>query len=256
VIKKMKSIFLSVIVISALAIAGIGGTLAGFSDTESIEKNKIEMGSIDLKVNGTDDLPWGEGLSGLISLTKLNPGEEYRTAVKVQNAGDKDGYLYIHFKNMNCYNIETHEEWWIEEEGTGKMKPEPEIVAEYGGKVNCCTVPGLGVSGDDCSMGSHVKVAIDFDGKWVIGTPEKPINLGSLNCSTYAIGELPLCGEVHEVSFYVIVPQVADPLWPRCAAGALEPEELKYWPTNRIMADGISFDIELLLFDKPLKDGY
>ena len=53
----MKSIFLSVVVICALVISGLGGTLAGWSDTEEAQDNVIVTGSLDLKVNGTDDAP-------------------------------------------------------------------------------------------------------------------------------------------------------------------------------------------------------
>jgi hypothetical protein len=40
------------------------------------------------------------------------------------------------------------------------LKPEPELVAEYGGKVNCTEVDGIGAEGDECSMGTHVHFVI------------------------------------------------------------------------------------------------
>jgi predicted ribosomally synthesized peptide with SipW-like signal peptide len=247
----MKNIFLSVVVICALAIAGIGGTLAGFNDTEKSLDNKVEMGSIDLKVNNTDDEPWGEGISGTIVLERLNPGEVYQTNISVRNAGDKESYLYIKFKNEHCYNIVTHEEWWYEEPITGKLKPEPELVAEWGGVVDSVWVDGWGVSGDNCSMGSSVRVAIDFDGEWIIGTPKCPVMIGSLEDVFLPLGVLEECGVEHFVSFWVYVPQVIDEDWPYPEG---EPDELAYWPTNRIMADGIEFEIEFLVFDRALGD--
>jgi len=258
----MKNIFLSVVIICALAIAGVGGTLAGFSDTETILDNKIEMGSIDLKVNGTDDAPWGKGIKPIIKLTKLNPGEPYKTTVNLRNAGDKDGYLYLIFKNEQCYNIETrHAKWWYEEpESPYGMKPEPELIAEYGGpdgtdaiptqgKVDCTWVTGWGVTGDNCSMMSHVFLAVAFDGRWIKGTPERPHSLQSWDDGVIPLPVLEKCGGKHTVTFWVNVPQIEDPDWPYPKN---EPAELAYWPTNALMADGISFDIELLLFDKEL----
>jgi predicted ribosomally synthesized peptide with SipW-like signal peptide len=263
----VKNVFLSVVIICALAVAGIGGTLAGFSDTETITDNKIEMGSIDLKVNGTDDLYWGEGNSMLIWLEKWNPAEAFETKVTVQNAGDKDGYLYIKLKKLDCYNIETHTDWWYEEpDFPFGMKPEPELIAEYGGpddvhplgKIDSVLVEGLGVEGDNCSMSSNVYMAIDFDGVYVIGEPfamGEPITgvqIGTLDDGVHFLGVLPLSAGEHTVSFWLMVPQVRDLLWESRNVEASEPDELAYWPTNRLMADGITFEIEFLLFDNPL----
>jgi predicted ribosomally synthesized peptide with SipW-like signal peptide len=266
--EKVKNVFLSIVIVCALAVAGIGGTLAGFSDTETIDQNKIEMGSIDLKVNGTDDLYWGTGNSGVIWLENLNPAEAFYTEVTVQNAGSKDGYLYFKLKKLNCYNIEDeHAEWWYEEPNAPfGLKPEPELIAEYGGpddlhplgKVDSVWVEGLGVEGDNCSMSSNVYMAIDFDGDYVIGEPfamGEPITgvqMGTLDDGVHFLGVLPLSAGEHTVSFWLMVPQVRDLLWESRNVEASEPDELAYWPTNRLMADGITFEIEFLLFDNPL----
>ena len=246
----MRNIFLSIVVVCALVIAGVGGTLAGFSDTEESEGNKIEMGSIDLKVNDTDDEPWGKGVGALIELTTYNPDEEVFEDVSVRNAGDKDGYLYIHIKNLDCYNIETeHSSWWYAEpDPPYGLKPEPELVAEYGGKVDCTWVDGIGVNGDNCCMGKSTRVAIGLDDEWIIGSPESPVTLGQLECWTGYLGMLPKCGGEHFVNMYVIVPQILDETWDN----PKELPELAYWPTNSLMADGVTFDIEFLLFDRML----
>ncbi len=47
----MKNIFLAIVIVSALAIAGIGGTLAGFSDTEQSLNNVFEVGNLDMLVS-------------------------------------------------------------------------------------------------------------------------------------------------------------------------------------------------------------
>ena len=245
----MRNIFLAMIVICTLVVAGVGGTLAGFSDTETILDNKVEMGSIDLKVNDTDDAPYGIGIGQVISVDKVNPEDVIQEVVSVRNAGDKDGYLYVNFKNLECYSTTSHPDWWIEEPVTGTLKPEPEMVAEYGGKVNCTEVTGIGVIGENCSMGSHLWVAIDLDGVYVVGEPANPFIIADLEGNVLPLGVLEACGGAHTVSLWMQVPQLIDATW---AYPAGEPAELAYWPTNALMADGISFDVELLLFDRPL----
>jgi hypothetical protein len=57
-----KSIILAAVVVVALVIAGTSGVFATWSDSEVSEDNFIVTGALDLKVNGADDAPWGEGV--------------------------------------------------------------------------------------------------------------------------------------------------------------------------------------------------
>jgi hypothetical protein len=98
-------------------------------------------------------------------------------------------------------------------------------------------------------MGSHLWVAINYDGQYVIGAPNNPYIIADLQNNVLPLAILEACGAAHTVSFWLMVPQLIDPTWPYPVG---EPAELAYWPTNSLMADGISFDIELLLFDQPL----
>ena len=140
----MKSIFLSVVVIAALAVAGIGGTLAGWSDTEESFDNYITTGSLDLKVQRTDDKPWGDGIPVVTAFTDIVPSYIYKTNIIVANYGQGNppppstatlsAPLYIMFKDFACSNVDptcgTGYEW----PATSNLwKPEPELVAEYGG---------------------------------------------------------------------------------------------------------------------------
>src|SRR3990170_2258398 len=89
----MKNLIFSIVVICALAVAGIGGTLADFSDTEDEIGDKLQAGSLDLKVNGYDDpdvLPF--------SISGMAADKVYHIDKKVANVGTLDGFLYIHFK--------------------------------------------------------------------------------------------------------------------------------------------------------------
>ena len=240
----MKSIFLSVVVISALAIAGIGGTLANFSDTEMVIDNTFETGSLDLLVwDGSawvDQEPWGTGASGVVSVVCAAPEEEYWTKVWVANFGDcVGGVLYMHFKNCTCYNVDpSHEEsgYWKYDDGLNgrpfwRLKPEPELVAEYGGWVDQVWVE-WGVTGDNCSMTSNVEVSVWFDNTMMQDW--------TLLCDVdeyFYLGELPSCGEQHIVWIGLRYHDIEDPNW-TCPGNPMFAD----WPTNRLMLDGLKFD--------------
>jgi predicted ribosomally synthesized peptide with SipW-like signal peptide len=187
-----KSLILAVVVVVALTLAGVGGVFATWSDSEVSHGNLISTGSLDLKVNGADDAPWGSGVPVKVSVTDMIPQKFYGPyEVELWNAGQGQfpAHAYIHVKNITCSNVlpkvnpydpknpeSGGSACWYENHGpdattgypdpstgqpySGALKPEPELVAEYGGKVDCVTVPGVGVDGDDCSMGSGVRMII------------------------------------------------------------------------------------------------
>jgi len=165
----MKSMFLSVVIICALAISAVGGTLATWSDSEVSEGNYVNTGSVDLKVNGQDDLPWGTGVGPKVEIECMVPCKWYGPyEVELWNAGQCEfpSKAFIHLKDISCYNLDpkVHPETGGSTgylcPVTGDLKPEPELVAESGGKVNCIEVPGVGIQGDECSVGSHVEMVI------------------------------------------------------------------------------------------------
>jgi predicted ribosomally synthesized peptide with SipW-like signal peptide len=162
----MKSMFLTVVVICALAVSGVGGTLATWSDSETSPDNYIETGSVDLLVNGADDPPWGTGVPTKVEVQCMIPCKIYGPfEAELWNAGQCDfpSEAYIHIKDAECSNIPPKDGSGYACPDTGDLKPEPELVAEQGGKVNCTEVPGIGVTGDDCSMKSHVYMWIMLD---------------------------------------------------------------------------------------------
>jgi len=92
----MKNILLSVVVICALVVAGIGGTLAGFVDTEFSSGNYFQMGMQDLLVNGKND-PIGH----VIQETHPKWDQSNDFYVNFFNWGECEGsYLYIHVKDV------------------------------------------------------------------------------------------------------------------------------------------------------------
>jgi len=246
----MKNVFLSVVIICALAIAGVGGTLANFSDTEEVFDNVFESGSLDLMVwNGSewvDQKPWGIGASGLVNVTCAAPEGEYPTIIYVANFGDcVSGELWMAFKNFRCYNVNpSHEQsgYWIKDvadEPNWKLKPEPELVAEYGGHIEQEYVDGIGPWGDECSWTKALEVAVSFDGVTVkdwtllfnLIDPAKP--------NYIYLGVLESCGAQHEVKVWLRFADKEDPVWEIRGIN----EMFKDWPTNVYMLDGTKFDI-------------
>ncbi len=180
-----KHVILAVVVVAALVVAGTSGVFATWSDSEISYGNTIETGSLDLKVNGADDDYWGEGVPTKVTVECMIPQKFYGPyEVELWNAGQCNfpAHAFIHVRNVVCDNVEPKvnpidpadggSDMWPRGETTGypdpsigmpysgDLKPEPELVAEYGGYISNIWVPGVGVEGDDCSMGSGVRMII------------------------------------------------------------------------------------------------
>ena len=267
----MKSIFLSVVVICALTIAGVGGTLAGFSDTEESTQNYIAIGSLDLKVNTTDDKPWGDGVDALVTFKDIVPCEHYKVNIVLENEGQAIDSLgnkmsapgYIHFKDFRCSNVTPTCGPGIEYPvDSGIFKPEPELVAEFGGKVNCTEVNGIGVEGDECSMGTHVSFAITT-------IKESPATVAAefllledllikIECTEFYLFDLEPCVP-KDIHMWVWLKQDTEKDWGRNFIpnpGEVGYDEHQYtlfndWPSWALMKDQVNMTIE---FDLTLAD--
>jgi len=108
--KVTKLLAISLLVVGTLAAAGIGGTLATWSDSETSEGNYIETGSVDLLVAKCDDdwanpgafkddTPYGVGLDPCFD-TSLMPGN-YTCYSLLWNAGCIDTKAYLHIKTIS-----------------------------------------------------------------------------------------------------------------------------------------------------------
>jgi hypothetical protein len=186
------------VVVVALVVAGTSGVFATWSDSEVSEGNFIATGALDLKVNGHDDWPYGQGVPSKVFIDHMVPGLLYYGGeVELWNAGicDFPSAAFIHFKDYFCFNVEPKVNpypdggsmYWPPGETTGylcpetgALKPEPELVAEFGGKVDCTWVDGIGRAvGDTCSMLAAVEVTVmDEAGNILVG----PALLGDLLC--------------------------------------------------------------------------
>ena len=288
---------LAVVVIAALSLAGAGGVFATWSDSEVSFNNTIETGSVDLKVNGADDLPWGTGVPAKVTIECMVPQKYYGPyEVELWNAGQCQfpSHAYIHVKDMVCSNAEpkinTYPEGgslcWYEIYGpdattgypdpsvgqtySGDLKPEPELVAEYGGKVNCVYVDGVGVDGDDCSMGTGITMTItnSTDPTDVLVNPKGTRLtdlLGKWECKELYLFDLMPC-QPRTIYLWFSLEQDSEDDFPflddlivhpdvmtgltteEYNAALLHWQKFNDWPSWRYMKDRVMFDMEFDLW--------
>jgi predicted ribosomally synthesized peptide with SipW-like signal peptide len=273
-----KNIILALVVVAALVVAGTSGVFATWSDSETSMGNIIQTGAVDLKVNGEDDAPWGAGVPSKVDIECMVPSKWYGPyEVELWHAGQctENSSAYLHFKDMCCTNIppkvnpypDGGSAWWAEYHGlnattgypceeTGDLKPEPELVAEFGGKVDCRTVPGIGRIGDNCSMKSSVEIKVtDEAGNLIVG----PVVIGDLEGEEIFLFELEPC-HARTIYLWFHLHQIAEEEFGHDIFPNVEPGEPGYmewlkfndWPSAALMKDKLSFSME---FDLVLWDG-
>jgi len=255
----MKNPFLAVVIICALSISALGGTFATWSDSETSMDNRITTGSVDLKVNDADDADWGAGVPTKVTIDCMVPSKWYGPfPVDLWNAGECEyaSRAYIHFKDMCCTNAPPKAGSGYACPETGDMKPEPELVAEFGGKVNCKTVDGIGEAvGDTCSMKSHIRVKVTDEAGNVLIRPIKMIDINSQEI--YLFDMNPCEPRTINLWFKLDQPSEEDYGFDYFAdpgdVGYDRLEWLKFndWPSWALMRDVLDFSIE---FDLWLKD--
>jgi predicted ribosomally synthesized peptide with SipW-like signal peptide len=196
----MKNIFLSVVVVATLVAAGVGGTLADFSDIEVSQDNYFKTGSLDLTVSDESLNEYnGDEVPAFIQYEGAWPCSDKSYFIDLENWGQGVQFVpwaYVHFKNVECYWVypkllymwvneageevpappppEGYDKWHEGLQGQGYPKPvtEPEYVAEYGGIAGekadgtLQEVPGIGPFGENCELKEHVDVAIEVCGPW------------------------------------------------------------------------------------------
>jgi predicted ribosomally synthesized peptide with SipW-like signal peptide len=276
----MKNIFLSIVVVCALVIAGVGGTLATWSDSEISYDNIIVTGAVDLKVDGNDDMPWGAGVPVQISETCVIPEKIYGPyEVVLWNAGNCTiaSEAYIHFRNLECGNADPKAGYADNSTGndwSGDLKPEPELVAEYGGYVSDVLVDGIGhAAGDDCCMTSHIFMQIQSDPTVGTGVLYGWDEIKDFECKELPLMDLIPCNE-QSIYFFFYLQQDQEedyknaagqdfnyikspmelgltPGTPEYLAAEMHWKKFNDWTSWAFMADTLTFDIEFDLFLNP-----
>ena len=150
----MKNIVLSIMVVSTLLAAGIGGTFAGFVDTEESMGNSFQAGILDLLVNGKND----PDVMGTFTVECGVPCSSIDKWIDLYNWGQCQGaWVYMHFKDVVSeeYGTKKHNTLGYvydgvstgitgipdgyrvaegtEPKGPGVWSSEPEKIAEVGG---------------------------------------------------------------------------------------------------------------------------
>lgn len=87
----------------SLATMAVGGTVAGFSDTDTSKDNVFETASLDLlvaKAGGDfrEDQPWGAGLEPVFYIDCAEICETYGTDLFLWNIGSTDGTASLHIR--------------------------------------------------------------------------------------------------------------------------------------------------------------
>jgi hypothetical protein len=106
----VRNTFLSVVVVATLVAAGIGGTFAGFVDTEMSQDNFYQAGISDLLVNGLND-PIGPKLQ----YTHGAPCKSVDVFIDLYNWGVcQGGDVYMHYKDVVSEEAGTKEHMGID----------------------------------------------------------------------------------------------------------------------------------------------
>jgi predicted ribosomally synthesized peptide with SipW-like signal peptide len=271
----MRNVFLSVVVVTALVIAGVGGTLAGFSDTERSLDNYFEVGNMDLKVSVDDsgneyndgayiDEDGNEGIPPIVDCSLMWPCDSKDRVFDLHNLSDNSlpeeaGYAYMRIKDVECYEVYTTK--------FPDFRPEPEDVAELGGILANVETPPMGPWGQNCSLADFVEIYINYDdGAMVIGSNNwlKPWDelvylsdiAGDPGLWVY-LGRIPGCTTKYgNISTHI--GNWSEEEWNERFPDAQVPDlfeddkPFNDWLTNLFMNDGVTFTIEFALTQDPI----
>jgi len=197
----VKNVFLSVVVVATLVAAGIGGTLADFSDIEVSQDNVFKTGALDLVVSdylGNQFQNAAGGISPMFTVRDVIPCYSNDIKLDLHNLGQGtqgNPTVYLHLKNFECgWVVPKLVYQWVDvngdevivvdpppagTQGTGYPKPlnEPEYVGELGGLAgedvdgNKVFVPGIGPSfGEGCELARQIHIEIRVAGPYPCDT--------------------------------------------------------------------------------------
>jgi len=265
----MKNVFLSVVIICALTIAGVGGVFADYQDIETSHDNYFETGSLDLLVSDMQGNLWEDpNVPVVIDADNIMPECQNKSFhFNLENVGDYEqgtGWVYLHVKNA-IYS------------DSGRTEPEDAVERNNAlGHGNnpigeladgtFITSPGWGANLDE--LGYHMEVAI-LTAPGVVGTPpslgdytnvdlsdydlngDGYIKFNELVCNQILIGELD-----SEETIYVWISLWFQDIPEEHLRVDLDyfdesnPAEAKWndWPTNALQDDQVDFDISFELF--------
>lgn len=192
----MKNILLSVVVVATLIGAGIGGTFAGFVDTEVSRDNYLEAGILDLLVSippnmhvELNDDPTTDTVGAAISVDNFDPAKgSVDFYIDAYSRSTIDGFLYMHFKDVDSVEAGMKDGLVYERSsnsyvvgtpvGPDFATSEPEWIAEHGGQVGQIIVGDPDIMGEDyasgvaANLGIVTEVPLEGQSGNVLGNPD------------------------------------------------------------------------------------
>ena len=254
------------VIVCALAVAGIGGVFADYQDIETSNNNYFETGSLDLLVSDSQGTYWEDpNVPMIISADDFMPEcQDKSFHFDLHNAGvytQGTGYVYFHIKNA-VYS------------DTGRTEPEDAVERNndlghgnnpIGELANgtFITSPGWGANLDE--LGYHIEVDLyTRETESGPGSTWVAVNLddydtngdGVIKFNELVCNQILICELDSEESIFVKFD-----LWfqdvpeehPRVNQDYFDetnPTEAKWndWPTNALQDDQVDFDISFELF--------
>ena len=267
----MKNIFLTLVIVCALTVGGLSGTLADFSDTAISEDNVIEVGNLDLKVSKGSGGPWFDdpNVPSMIEAQCVWRGASRDFTFELYNASDFDnpGYAYLRLKDIKCYEVlsEKHPDG----------RPEPEVVAEEGGWLANHDISERGAGGQNGTLADFIESYLEFDidgdgiAEPVLGNPEwgQPgtVYLSDLwDDQDTEGGWIPVGAiqgsETRQGHVALHISSWPEEKWNDKFGTSLDyfEDDLPFndWLTNLFMSDGLSFNMDFALTQEPITDKY
>lgn len=260
----MRNIFLTVVVLCALAIAGIGGVFASMSDIETSHDNLADTAIFNLKVSDAFGVMFEDpDVPVVVSATGLVPEcTDKSSHFDLHNSGTGDqcnGFVYMHIKNVVC---------------SGISKTEPELAAERAktpigewadGTMVYATWTGLKggtklfgrAYGENCELADWIRVvriAIGSEGTTLIPISCYDVNgdgwvsLRELECYRIKLSALNAQADL-DVEIDLMLKDIPESYFGWNLFDINDPTECVFedWPTNALQADKVNFDISFEL---------
>ena len=276
----MKNIWLSIIVVMALVAAGVGGTLADFSDIEISEGNYFATGGMDLKVSDDTGVEYDDpDIPVFYEVDTGWPCCSKDRTFDLHNAGSGEQeppHVYIHIKNIECSQLTPKEPYkyikcdpndpseCVETDAAdtdGRPVTEPEYVACCGGVAGedatgaKVTVTGIGCDKciAECLLSHHVDLklatcatqggtytSVDLFALGFDKNDDGFIKMNEVECEQIELGTLPGCTTMW-VNMSLHLQNIdEDDLG---FSYFDEGSKWDHWPSNALMYDRMDFDM-------------
>jgi hypothetical protein len=255
----MKNIFLSVVIICALAVAGIGGVFANYQDIETSHLNYVETGDLDLLVS--HDGYWFEDpdVPILVDADNFMPEcQDKSFHFDLHNVGDYEqgtGYVYFHIKNLvftDTGRTEPEEAAEIGDNPVGEL--DDGTIISPGGAHNL----GYGWGTANGALADHIRFDVYTSptgtGSWTqldlsdydVEEPYDEVKLSEIVCYQIPICELD-SDETIYVKFDLWLQDIPEELLGRDLFPGTD-SKWNDWPTNALQNDQVEFDVSFELF--------